>query len=158
MPVRDDGVIERVYREDGARLWRSLVGYTGDRELATDAVAEAFAQALRRGEAIRDPQRWVWRAAFKIASGELSRRSRLRPLGDVGQHRSITEGSDIPAEVAELLGKLSARQRAVVVLCLYAGYSPKEVAAISGCAPGTVRMHLSQARRKLRGLLEDDDA
>ena len=35
--------------------------------------AEAFAQALRRGTAIRDPRSWVWRAAYRIAAGEKQR-------------------------------------------------------------------------------------
>jgi RNA polymerase sigma-70 factor (ECF subfamily) len=70
--------LERLYREDGARLWRALVAFSGDREVASDAVAEAFAQALGRGEELRDPQRWVWRAAFRIAAGELKDRRRFR--------------------------------------------------------------------------------
>jgi DNA-directed RNA polymerase specialized sigma24 family protein len=60
--------LERLYREDGARLWRALMAFSGDREVASDAVAESFAQALGRGDDLRDPQRWVWRAAFRIAA------------------------------------------------------------------------------------------
>lgn len=70
--------LERLHREDGARLWRALVSFSGDREVASDAVAEAFAQALGRGEDLRDPRRWVWRAAFRIAAGELKDRRRFR--------------------------------------------------------------------------------
>ncbi len=149
------GVAEDLYRREGARLWRSLLGYTADRELATDAVAEAFAQALRRGAVIEDPKAWVWRAGFKIASGELKKRGRLRAIEEGDQ--PVVE-SQVPGELFELLRRLPARQRAVVLLRFYAGYSTSEVAAISGCTPGTVRMHLSQARRRLRRLLEEDDA
>src|SRR5687767_93444 len=63
--------LEQVYREQSARLWRALVAYTGDREIADDALAEAFAQAMGRGGALRTPERWVWIAAFRIAAGEL---------------------------------------------------------------------------------------
>ena len=49
--------IELVYRRVGAKLWRALLAYSGDPELASDAVAEAFAQALGRGHAVRDVQR-----------------------------------------------------------------------------------------------------
>ena len=147
--------VEDLYRRDGARLWRSLLGYTADRELATDAVAEAFAQLLRRGAVIEDPQAWVWRAAFKIASGELKKR---RSLGAIDERELPALDSQVPGELFELLQRLPARQRAVVLLRFYAGYSTSEVAAISGCTPGTVRMHLSQARRRLRQLLEEDDA
>ena len=51
--------LERVYRDHGDRLWRAVLAFAGDPEVASDAVAEAFAQALRRGDAIREPDRWV---------------------------------------------------------------------------------------------------
>src|SRR3954452_7199762 len=65
--------LERVYREEADRLWRALWAFTGDEELASDAASEAFEQCLRRGDAVRDPARGIWRAAFKIAIGELKR-------------------------------------------------------------------------------------
>ncbi|MGH2392532.1 MAG: RNA polymerase sigma factor, partial [Candidatus Limnocylindria bacterium] len=66
--------LEAVYRQEGDRLWRALVAFGRDPDLASDAVAEAFAQALRRGSGINDLPAWVWRAAFRIAAGELKRR------------------------------------------------------------------------------------
>lgn len=57
-PVRADAVhLERVYEEEGARVWRAVYLYAADREVASDAVAEAFAQALRRGNDLRSPDR-----------------------------------------------------------------------------------------------------
>jgi len=63
--------VERLYREQGDRMWRALLGFAGDPDVARDAEAEAFAQLLRRGAGVRDRERWVWRAAFRIAAGEL---------------------------------------------------------------------------------------
>src|SRR5438445_186121 len=54
-------------------LWRSLVAYSGDREIASDAMAEAFAQAIARGDAIRDPTAWVWKVSFLLVRAELKR-------------------------------------------------------------------------------------
>ena len=65
------GELESLYREQGARMWRSVLAFAGDPEVASDAVAEGFAQALRRGHKIRDPERWLWRSIFRIAAGEL---------------------------------------------------------------------------------------
>ena len=53
-------------------LWRAILAWSGDPEIASEAVAEAFAQAARRGDAIDDVGRWVWRAAFRIAGGLLA--------------------------------------------------------------------------------------
>jgi RNA polymerase sigma-70 factor, ECF subfamily len=68
--------IEDVYRGHAVRMWRSVRAWSGDASIAEDAVAEAFAQALRRGPELRDPERWVWRAAYRIAAGLLVERRR----------------------------------------------------------------------------------
>jgi RNA polymerase sigma-70 factor, ECF subfamily len=143
--------IEALYREQGARLWRSVLAFTGDREVASDAVAEAFAQALSRGAAVRDPAKWVWKAAFRIAAGELKRRRTLA---------SEAESSYETAEAAGLiwaLQRLSPNQRAAVVLYHYGGYRASEVAAIIGSTTAAVKVHLSRGRRRLRELLEQDE-
>lgn len=146
--------VERVWRNDGTRLWRSLVAFGGDQELASDAMAEAFAQALGRGGAIEAPDRWIWRAAFRIAAGELKDRGRAVPTQDL--HPS----ANMPEPVADLvraLRTLSPNQRAAAVLSLYADMSTHEVARILGCSQATVRVHLTQARRRLRAQLEETD-
>jgi len=45
-----------------------------------------------------------------------------------------------------------------VILHDHIGYSAKEVAEIVGSTAATVRVHLSQGRRRLRTLLEAGDA
>src|SRR4051794_6777226 len=82
---RDLGAIERVFREEHAGLWRALVLWSGNPDVASDAVAEAFAQLIARGDGVRDPSAWVWKAAFKIAGGELAqRRTDPMPVHDPG--------------------------------------------------------------------------
>src|SRR3954447_8276588 len=63
--------VEAVYRADAERLWRAVYAFAGDAEIASDSVAEAFVQLLHRGEGVRDPAAWAWRAAFRIAAGAL---------------------------------------------------------------------------------------
>ncbi|MDP9300497.1 MAG: hypothetical protein M3P43_06340, partial [Actinomycetota bacterium] len=70
------GEIERLYREEGDRLWRAVVAWSGSSHVADDAVSEAFAQALRRGDELHDPMAWIWRVAFRTAAGELKARRR----------------------------------------------------------------------------------
>jgi RNA polymerase sigma-70 factor (ECF subfamily) len=146
------GGLEALYRRDGGRLWRAVLMYAGDREVASDAVAEAFAQALRRGEAIREPRPWVWRAAFRIARGELKRRRRPALRAD-----DSYEQSDLPLILREALARLSPKQRASVVLHHYAGYPVRDVARIIGSTSSAVGVHLHRARERLRRLLEDND-
>jgi len=148
--------IERVWREQGAKLWRSLVAFAGDRELASDAMAEAFAQALGRGAGVREQDRWIWRASFRIAAGELKERGVA--VSGSGPREGVADMPEPVADLVRALGTLSPNQRAAVILRLYADLPTREVARILGCTQATVRVHLTQAKRRLRPLLEDDDA
>ena len=148
--------VERVWREQGATLWRSLVAFTGDREMASDAMAEAFAQALGRGADIREHDRWIWRASFRIAAGELKERG--RPATGNVPHEAAADMPEPVADLVRALGTLSPNQRGAVILRIYADLPTREVARILGCTQATVRVHLAQAKRRLRPLLEDDDA
>jgi RNA polymerase sigma-70 factor (ECF subfamily) len=145
--------VERVYRESGARMWRAVFLFTGSRDIASDAVAEAFAQALRRGDEIRTVERWVWRTAFLIARGMLRDRRRERsPLPERSQE--FPEGA---FELLTAIRQLSPMQRAAVVLHYYADFPIREVAALTGSSPAAVGVHLYRARRRLRELLEVED-
>jgi RNA polymerase sigma-70 factor (ECF subfamily) len=147
------GEIERLYREHGPKMWRALLAYSGDPEVASDAVAEAFAQALRRGHGIREPLRWIWRAAFRIARGELKERRRVA-IAEVSASYELEEPA---VELVQALAKLSSRQRAAVALFYLADYPVKEVAEMLGTSASAVRVYLTRGRRRLRALLEDDD-
>lgn len=145
--------LEQVYREQSAKLWRALVAYTGDRGIADDALAEAFAQAIGRGGALHTPERWVWIAAFRIAAGELKTQEQ-RAAG----HEPPAPAK--PSEAVELLDaltRLPPKQRAALVLHYYGGYKSREIAQIVGSTAATVRVHLSAGRKRLRALLEVDD-
>jgi RNA polymerase sigma-70 factor (ECF subfamily) len=145
--------LEQLYREHGNRLWWALVAFSGDREIASDAESEAFAQALRRGEAIKDPLAWVWRAAFRIAAGELQRRRTVAaPLADPSY-----ELPEPAAHVTQALRELPPQQRAAVVLHYYADKPIREIAELLGTSSSTVAVHLHRGRNRLRDLLGDDD-
>jgi RNA polymerase sigma factor (sigma-70 family) len=98
------------------------------------------------------PGAWLWRAAFRIAAGELQRRGGL----DEVPPDLLVAGPELD-RLMPALGSLSPRQRAVVVLRYYAGYEPSEIAGILGTSAPTVRVHLMRARRRLAELLEEDD-
>jgi RNA polymerase sigma factor (sigma-70 family) len=161
MGVEQDAVVaqadrqrlEDVYRAHGAKLWRALIAYAGDRDVADEALSEAFAQATARGSALRSPERWVWTAAFRIAAGLLKARRTAHP--SVGP--AIESDSTETVELLATLAKLPPRQRATLVLHYYGGYRTREIAEILGSTAATVRVHLSAGRRRLRTLLEVDD-
>lgn len=152
------GRIESLYREQGDRLWRAVLAYSGDPDVASDATAEAFAQALLRGSELRDPAAWLWRVAFRIAAGELKeRRSRRSSWPHQPDPQAADGSAEASMDLFAALSRISPKQRAAVVLHHYAGYPVREVAHILGSSSGAVRVHLSVGRRRLRDLLEDQD-
>ena len=148
------GELERLYRDQRDRMWRAVFAFAGDREVATDAVDEAFTQALRRGDAIRSPERWVWRSVFRIAAGALKERG--SPLRE--QVEEVNEMDDLAEDLVVALSRLPEKQRAAVVLHHAIGYPASEIAAIIGSTAPGVYVLLSRGRKRLRDLLETDDA
>ena len=144
---------EALYRVDGDRLWRALLAFARDPEVASDSVAEAYAQALRRGAAVNDPQAWVWRSAFRIAAGELKKRGSTTSLmPDVGlpgsaPRHGADRGPKPPPD----------RQRAAVVLFYYADASVRTIARRTGTSQLAVRANLSRGRKRLKQILGDRD-
>lgn len=146
--------IEALYRADADRLWRAIYAFAGDAEIASDAVAEAYAQLLNRGNAVRDPAAWVWRAAFRISRGELkSRRHAIDPPRDPASHVDAYADDDLLSAVRALPDG----QRAAVILFYYADLPIRQIADRLGTNGLAVRANLSRGRRRLRQLLGDRD-
>jgi len=151
--VHDQRDLELVWRTDGARIWRAVAAYACDADIANDAVSEAFAQALARIDEIHDPVAWLWRTAFRLAVKELRGRRRTEALPP-------EDAYDLPEplhDVFRAFDRLSPNQRAAVLLHDYADRPTSEVAATLGVSAATVRVHLSQGRRRLRGILKEPE-
>jgi RNA polymerase sigma-70 factor (ECF subfamily) len=144
--------VEHLYRDEGGRVWSAVFAYAGDRGVADDAVAEAFAQLLRRGDDVRDATTWIWTAAFRLAAGELKRRSSLSP--DVPERAYEPEVAD--TRVLDAIRALPERQRAAVLLRYYADRPVTEVAEALGLRASTARVHLYRARNRLKELLGEE--
>jgi len=141
--------IEAIYRQEADKLWRALYAFSADPDVASDAVAESFAQAIRRGTAIRDPRAWVWKSGFRIASGELKQRSRnVHVIPD-----SSYFDPEADTELLTALAQLSDGQRAAVVLHYYADAPVREIARRTGMSQLSVRANLSRGRKRLKQLL-----
>lgn len=146
--------IEALYRADADRLWRAVHAFAGDAEIASDAVAEAYAQLLRRGAAVRDPAAWVWRVAFQVSRGALkARRLDSAVPSPSGGYADAYADHDLLTAVREL----PEGQRAAVILFYYADLPIRQIADRLGTNSLAVRANLSRGRRRLRNLLGDRD-
>ena len=146
--------IEALYRADADRLWRAVRAFAGDAEIASDAVAEAYAQLLRRGTAVRDPAAWVWRVAFQISRGALKVRRLDEAVSSADfEHADAYTDHDLMTAVR----LLPDGQRAAVILFYYADLPIHQIADRLGTNSLAVRANLSRGRRRLRDLLGEDD-
>ncbi len=85
---------------------------------------------------------------------EFSFRARYEPAvaGPAGNPRSASH-EPLPSA---LLRGLSPRER--TALCLWAneGYTARDISEVLACSASTARVHLYNARRKIKHLLEND--
>jgi RNA polymerase sigma factor (sigma-70 family) len=147
--------LERLYRDAGPQLWRAIYGFCGGRrQLAEDAVAEAFARAIQHADEIRAPLPWLYRTAFRLALRELERERRHPPsLPDPAPGVDAAEVQD----VLRALASLSPNQRRAVLLHDEEGFTAPEIGRLLGISAATVRVHLFRGRRRLRELLGSEE-
>ncbi len=145
-----------LFREVGPQLWRAILVYAGGRrEVADDAVGEAFARAIESDGVIRRPFPWLYRTAFRIAAAELRREGTTFPLAEMYLDDPAT------GDLMRALRRLSPAQRAAVFLHYEADLPVREVARLMGTSSAAVKVHLHRGRNRLRQILgaeEVDDA
>lgn len=143
---------DALFRAAGSGVFRTLYAYTGGRrDIAEEAMAEAFARALARQGSIRDPVAWIYRTAFRLANEELRAERRRGPAPDAETPPPELTG------LIEALRLLSPNQRAAIVLRHVLDLDMADVANRMGTAVPTVRVHLHRARKRLRVLLGDEE-
>jgi RNA polymerase sigma-70 factor (ECF subfamily) len=163
--------------EEGDRLYALALRTTRDPDLAADAVQEAFASALEKGDAFRGESRlgtWLHRIVFNKSIDLLRRRQRYQPLPEEEPDRLTPEderlahgaswarppdelllGAEARAALERALDRLTPLQRAVFELKEAEGRSTDEVAEVLGLSVGAVRVHAHRARLRLRAQLAD---
>ena len=148
---------DAIWRDCGPTLWRAVYVYAGGRrDVADDAVAEAFARAMARGDAVRDPVPYLYRVAFRVAAAELKRMETTTEL--LRTHEAPVTGDALTGPSPDLLRalqRLSPAQRAAVYLHYQADLPVKEVARLTGTSSASVKVHLSRGRKRLAELLRE---
>ncbi len=136
-------------------IWRAVYAYSGGRrDVADDAVAEAFARAIARPETVREPVPYLYRVAFRIAAADLKEASRQTELL---QSDRTAEDPEPAADLMAALRRLSPSQRASVYLHYRADLPVREVAQVMGTSSAAVRVHLMRGRRRLAELLRESE-
>jgi RNA polymerase sigma-70 factor (ECF subfamily) len=133
---------------------------------AEDLAQEAFVKAYQSLGRFRDGEPfgpWVYRIVTNAALDVLKHRTNFRHE-ELADDRAAPRRDD--AELPAMSGEISRRiddalnvlpemQRIVARLHLIEEFEHAEIAAMLGVSEGTIRSHLSLARRKLRETLAD---
>ncbi len=167
MAATDTGRLGELYlrhADDAVRLAYLL---TGERALAEDLVQDAFVRLAGRLAHLRDPgafEAYLRRTVVNLANSHFRRRKVERAYlertrGTIGPDGAQLSGRSFEdREVLwQALMRLSARQRAALVLRFYEDIPERQVAEILRCRPGTVKSLVSRGLETLRGEVRGED-
>ena len=154
----DDAEFEALFRRSYAPLWRALSLISGDREMAADAVQDAFVQAHRHWPKIStydNPAGWLRRVALhRLSNGRRGKGRQRAAARRLAAERPGPDGSiGFDVDVAAAVAALPLQQRTAVALFYVADIQIADVAEAMGISSGTVKSHLHDARVNLEGRL-----
>ena len=145
-------------------LYRVAYLILRDPEPAKDAVQNALIAAWRDIRGLRDPDRFeAWmhrltvRACYRVARHERRRSSAEAELLDAYDSLSVDDDQRLLAIRDQLergFSRLSADERAVLVLHYYIDLPLAEAAAVMGVPLGTMKSRLSRATQSLRAAVD----
>jgi RNA polymerase sigma-70 factor (ECF subfamily) len=149
-------------RRHGGRLYACAFRVLGDAGAAEEIVQDAFDQLFRRGAELRRESAlstWLYSVALNRCRDTLRRPSfsntrSVQPLDPDMPDRSpntheLAERRDRDERLRSALSTLSADMREVIALRFASGLSYQEIAALQGCAEGTVASRLHRALERL---------
>jgi RNA polymerase sigma-70 factor (ECF subfamily) len=147
------GGLGALFERDYVGLVRALTVAYGDRDVAADAVMEAFVRAWERWGRIRsydDPAGWIRRVALNQAASEQRNRARRRVASTRWAGQPVVQADPMrDDQLIEAVRHLPLRQREAVGLFYLADLSVRDVASAMGLSEGAVKAHLHHARGRL---------
>lgn len=151
--------IAEVYRSGLPRFVRAAAVLTGDADAARDAVQEAFAGAIRKRGSFRGEgplEAWLWRWVVNAAHDHRRHPRNVRlDAAPEPAREDHARGVGERLALVQALGRLTERQRLVLLLRHFGDLDYAGIAMALGIAPSTVGPSLTQARDALRHTLEE---
>ncbi len=160
----DKRAMQALYRRHHVRLYRFVLRFVRDRQLAEDLVGEAFLDVWRHAstfEARSAASTWLLAIARFKALSALRRRgdvqlddARAAATADQGDDPEVTIRKKQQGDVLrDCLRGLSPDHRETIDLVYYQGMGIGEVAQIVGIPESTVKTRMFHARKQLSVLL-----
>lgn len=164
--IVDSDAFAGFYERSARPLWAYLARVSGDAALADDLMQESFVRFLcaSRAPLAEEGEVASRRYLFRIATNLLRdhwRRPRSTSIDEVPEElfaaASDAAQSDSVAMLAPALARMKPRERQLLWLAHAEGYSHHEIAEVTGLASASIRLLLFRARRKIAGLLREQE-
>jgi RNA polymerase sigma-70 factor, ECF subfamily len=157
----DPDAIREVYREHAGAVHTVARSIVRDRELAADVVQQTFVKAWRAANAFegsRELAPWLYAIARRTAIDALRSESRPTrgghaPETDVAVETESFDRTWERFEVRRALDALPDREREVVRLSHFMGYTHEVIADQLGIPVGTVKSRSGRAHKRLAAAL-----
>lgn len=160
----DEAAFGELFRRHKDRMWALALRTTGNRELASDCVQDAFINAYRRAGSFRfDAAFTTWMHRI-VVNACLDRLRREKPTSEIPEDDRIADPFDAHAsreavlDVRAALARLPEAQRAALVLVDMHGLSVAEAAAVLEVAEGTIKSRCFRGRAALADILRGTNA
>ena len=157
LAVRNEVLLDRLYRTHAPAALRFALMLTGERELSEDLVQEAFVRVAAKLDTLREPDAfgaYLTRAVANLAKSHFRHQqvvARHERTVDVRVARRASRSTSSRAtRLLVALRRLPMRQRAAIVLRYYNDASHEDIARILDIPLGTVKSLLSRGLAKLR--------
>ena len=155
---------ELLYRRYFAKMMAMCLRYTHDREQAMDIVNNGFLRVFKKLHTFEfkgSLEGWVRRLVYHSISDYFKKNAKYI------KHIVLEEKDDSQSEKAyqnlffedilKMVDRLPPATKDVFRLYAIEGYTHKEIAVNLGISEGTSKWHLSNARAKLRSMLEQNN-
>jgi len=151
--VQDDTELYRKHADELTRLATGLVGPSAAADVVSAAVLGCIAS--RKWPSVDNPRAYLFRTVINESArfhrANARRTSRERAVA----RPAVVDPPEVRPEILAAVGRLSFRQRAVVVLTYWSDLDPGRVGDLLGITEGSVRRHLARARARLKEVLDD---
>lgn len=156
MCMGNDASRAEVYGKYADDLVRFATGLVGPSD-SPDVVSSAMVNVLwsRGWGDIRDPRAYLYRAVLNEAHRHHRSAMKRRAIEARALSSEPTGVIDVRPDVLEAVGRLSAKQRAVVFLVYWEDLTVAETARRLGLSEGTVHRNLARAEGRLGRMLYD---
>jgi RNA polymerase sigma-70 factor (ECF subfamily) len=157
----DESAFARIVAAHHSDMARIAFFVCGDLDVAEEAEQAAWAVAYRRLKDLRDPERlrpWLMSVAAnearQIARSRRRRTVRELAIADPTRPRDVDHAAMI--DLADAVGRLDAKDRAIVGLRFIGGFESAEIGRALGMTASAVRVRLHRCLKQLRKDLGDD--